>query len=105
MNSLLHVKLSGALLRVPGSSKIGAAALTKQPRLFYSSSTEQLPKPLAGIKVLELGQLIAGPFCGSILGYYGAGNITTICVSVIWEEFLLMPSYFDAWSDLDSFSP
>ncbi|CAJ0628073.1 14049_t:CDS:10 [Entrophospora sp. SA101] len=29
-------------------------------------------KPLDGIRVLELGQLIAGPFCGTILGYYGA---------------------------------
>jgi len=28
--------------------------------------------PLSGIKVLELGQFIAGPFCGTILGYYGA---------------------------------
>lgn len=28
--------------------------------------------PLHGIKVLELGQLIAGPFTGSLLGYFGA---------------------------------
>lgn len=28
--------------------------------------------PLAGIRVLELGQLIAGPFAGCILGYFGA---------------------------------
>lgn len=35
-------------------------------------SSSQVSKPLAGIRVLELGQLIAGPFCGSILGYYGA---------------------------------
>jgi len=28
--------------------------------------------PLDGIRVLELGQLIAGPFAGSILGYFGA---------------------------------
>lgn len=30
------------------------------------------PLPLAGIKVLELGQLIAGPFCGKTLGDFGA---------------------------------
>lgn len=30
------------------------------------------PGPLAGIRVLELGQLIAGPFTGCLLGYYGA---------------------------------
>lgn len=28
--------------------------------------------PLAGLKVLELGQLLAGPFCASMLGYFGA---------------------------------
>jgi crotonobetainyl-CoA:carnitine CoA-transferase CaiB-like acyl-CoA transferase len=30
------------------------------------------PRPLDGIRVLELGQLLAGPFATSILGYYGA---------------------------------
>jgi formyl-CoA transferase len=30
------------------------------------------PQVLAGIKVLELGQLIAGPFCGKTLGDFGA---------------------------------
>jgi crotonobetainyl-CoA:carnitine CoA-transferase CaiB-like acyl-CoA transferase len=29
-------------------------------------------RPLDGIRVLEMGQLIAGPFAGMILGYYGA---------------------------------
>ncbi len=29
-------------------------------------------RPLDGIRVLELGQLLAGPFAGSILGYFGA---------------------------------
>ncbi|KAL7277672.1 hypothetical protein ACG7TL_008603 [Trametes sanguinea] len=28
--------------------------------------------PLAGIRVLEIGQVIAGPFCGQLLGHYGA---------------------------------
>lgn len=30
------------------------------------------PRPLDGIRVLELGQLMAGPFAGTLLGYYGA---------------------------------
>jgi len=36
--------------------------------------TEQENKggPLAGVRVLELGQLIAGPFCGQLLGDMGA---------------------------------
>jgi crotonobetainyl-CoA:carnitine CoA-transferase CaiB-like acyl-CoA transferase len=28
--------------------------------------------PLAGLRVLELGQILAGPFAGAILGYFGA---------------------------------
>ena len=31
-----------------------------------------LAKPLSGIRVVELGQLLAGPFTGAILGYFGA---------------------------------
>ncbi|MGH8687562.1 MAG: CaiB/BaiF CoA transferase family protein [Burkholderiales bacterium] len=30
------------------------------------------PRPLDGIRVLEMGQLLAGPFAGSVLGYFGA---------------------------------
>ena len=30
------------------------------------------PRPLDGIRVLEVGQLLAGPFAGSLLAYYGA---------------------------------
>ena len=33
---------------------------------------ERKPRPLDGIRVLEVGQLLAGPFAGSILAYYGA---------------------------------
>ncbi len=36
------------------------------------NDTTQNHGPLHGIKVLELGQLIAGPFTGSFLGYFGA---------------------------------
>jgi crotonobetainyl-CoA:carnitine CoA-transferase CaiB-like acyl-CoA transferase len=32
----------------------------------------QNSRPLDGLRVLEVGQLLAGPFTGSILGYYGA---------------------------------
>ncbi|KAH7911387.1 CoA-transferase family III [Hygrophoropsis aurantiaca] len=39
-----------------------------------SSATTQKTNdlPLSGIRVLELGQLIAGPFCGQLLGHFGA---------------------------------
>ena len=29
-------------------------------------------RPLDGIRVLEVGQLLAGPFATSLLGYFGA---------------------------------
>ncbi len=33
---------------------------------------DKATKPLAGLRVLELGQLLAGPFTASILAYFGA---------------------------------
>lgn len=37
-----------------------------------TESTSAPSRPLDGIRVLELGQLMAGPFAGTVLGYYGA---------------------------------
>ncbi|XOV80464.1 MAG: CaiB/BaiF CoA transferase family protein [Aestuariibacter sp.] len=34
--------------------------------------TDTLPRPLDGVRVIEFGQLLAGPFAGAILGYFGA---------------------------------
>jgi crotonobetainyl-CoA:carnitine CoA-transferase CaiB-like acyl-CoA transferase len=34
--------------------------------------TLPMPRPLAGLKVLELGQLIAGPFAGKVFAEFGA---------------------------------
>jgi crotonobetainyl-CoA:carnitine CoA-transferase CaiB-like acyl-CoA transferase len=36
------------------------------------NATEPAKRPLEGVRVLELGQLIAGPFTGSMLAYFGA---------------------------------
>ncbi|MSR15575.1 MAG: CoA transferase [Gammaproteobacteria bacterium] len=35
-------------------------------------STTHRPRPLDGLRVIEAGQLLAGPFAATILGYYGA---------------------------------
>lgn len=32
----------------------------------------EMERPLEGVRVIELGQLLAGPFTGTILGYFGA---------------------------------
>jgi crotonobetainyl-CoA:carnitine CoA-transferase CaiB-like acyl-CoA transferase len=37
-----------------------------------AASTTMPARPLDGVRVLELGQLIAGPFAGCILAYFGA---------------------------------
>ena len=36
------------------------------------SNSNQDRRPLAGMRVIEVGQLLAGPFTGTILGYFGA---------------------------------
>ena len=36
------------------------------------TATPQATRPLAGVRVLEMGQLIAGPFAGCVLAYFGA---------------------------------
>ena len=35
-------------------------------------------RPLDGMRVIEMGQLIAGPFTGSMLGYFGAEVILSL---------------------------
>jgi formyl-CoA transferase len=40
-----------------------------------ANHTSERPQVLAGIRVIELGQLIAGPFCGKTLGDFGADVI------------------------------
>ena len=38
-------------------------------------------KPMQGVKVLELGTLIAGPFCTRILGEFGADVVKVDCTT------------------------
>ncbi|KAH0829019.1 CoA-transferase family III [Lanmaoa asiatica] len=62
-----------------------------------SSTADELP--LSGVRVLEVGQLIAGPFCGQLLGHFGAEVIKIEPPSVgdplrVWREL-----------DLDGVSP
>ena len=37
-----------------------------------TDTSASTPAALAGIRVIEMGQLIAGPFCGKTLGEFGA---------------------------------
>ena len=58
--------VSVAALPLVTIEKIGAAAPRKLPSLA------QTARPLAGIKVLELTRILAGPVCGRTLAAYGA---------------------------------
>ncbi len=49
-----------------------AAMNTATPHALKPAETSSNPGPLAGLKVLELGQLIAGPFAAKTLGDFGA---------------------------------
>jgi crotonobetainyl-CoA:carnitine CoA-transferase CaiB-like acyl-CoA transferase len=49
-----------------------ASVATNNAQAGRGLMTAMAPKPLEGIRVLEMGQLIAGPFAGCLLGYFGA---------------------------------
>ncbi|MCC7258557.1 MAG: CoA transferase [Gammaproteobacteria bacterium] len=37
-----------------------------------ANATKKTPGPLSGLRVIEMGTLLAGPFCGQLLGDFGA---------------------------------
>ena len=41
-----------------------------------AESVQQLKGPLSGLRVIEMGQLVAGPFAGSRMADFGAEVIT-----------------------------
>jgi len=53
------------MLRHPTSQK-------EKPMTARPAAPEAGPPPLAGVKVLELGSLIAGPYAGALLAQFGA---------------------------------
>ena len=44
--------------------------LSIEQQIHLRSKTQS--RPLEGLRVIELGQLLAGPFAGTVLGYFGA---------------------------------
>ncbi|KAA1476944.1 L-carnitine dehydratase/bile acid-inducible protein F [Dentipellis sp. KUC8613] len=56
------------------ASELSGKVLGRQARARRLTTTADTPAnlPLSGVRVLELGQLIAGPFAGQLLGHFGA---------------------------------
>jgi formyl-CoA transferase len=52
--------------------KDGREMASPTPNEHADSSTKDQPQPLAGVRVLELGTLIAGPYAASLLAQFGA---------------------------------
>ena len=46
-------------------------------------------RPLEGVRVVEMGQLIAGPFCGQLLGDFGADVIKLLYIGVVYQSFII----------------
>src|SRR5262245_27768669 len=50
----------------------GVDATRTKERNSMCTTTKKTPGPLAGLRVIEMGTLLAGPFCGQLLGDFGA---------------------------------
>jgi crotonobetainyl-CoA:carnitine CoA-transferase CaiB-like acyl-CoA transferase len=59
-------------MKAKGGAQNEPSALTDPLTLLTMQPSNQHPGPLTGIRVLEVGQLLAGPFAACVLGYFGA---------------------------------
>lgn len=65
--------LASSLRLVPRRASRPILSLSRPLACRHSSTDAPASEgPLAGIKVLEMGQLIAGPYCGQLLAHFGA---------------------------------
>src|SRR5512137_1698740 len=57
---------------IPCHARPGRIRSNHQRTIRMTSDSSFKPGPLAGLRVIELGTLLAGPFCGQLLGDFGA---------------------------------
>ncbi|KAI5122328.1 hypothetical protein M0805_002495 [Coniferiporia weirii] len=100
MMSLLSIErattacLSRQFKRVVASKSCSRAFFSSSPSRAHAEKPQGLSElPLDGIRVLELGQLVAGPFAGQLLGHFGA--------EVIKVELPVSGDPVRVWRELD----
>ena len=60
-------------LIVPSSEHTAAVALPGEEKMTVNAMMEGAPQGiLAGVRVLDFGRYVAGPYCATLLGYLGA---------------------------------
>ncbi len=74
---LRNLRQQSSLPTLPALRRALATETSSPAPKLNSTSTaaSQLPLPLAGVRVLEIGHLIAAPYAGFLLAYYGADVI------------------------------
>lgn len=60
------------LWTVFSKTELGTSEFLEEAERLSHTGTREGTLPLRGIRVVELGQLIAGPFCGKVLADFGA---------------------------------
>ena len=66
------------------------------PESGAGAAPQEKTGPLAGVKVLELGTLIAGPFAARFLGEFGAGKDAT-CLTALDNMLGFIDRNRQAW--------
>lgn len=70
-NSLLSFSSFSSLFSTSASSSSSPSSSSPREEPLHQHN----PGPLAGVKVLDLGQVVAGNFAGALLAYFGADVI------------------------------
>ncbi|KAI9441753.1 L-carnitine dehydratase/bile acid-inducible protein F [Lactarius indigo] len=72
----MELKVRACASRAIFAARLATHNRVMEARSFRTTASPTQPPstglPLSGVRVLELGQLIAGPFAGQLLGHFGA---------------------------------
>lgn len=74
----------------PSSASLEEPLPEEVLRILLSAGHHNRPGPLAGMLVVDLSHTVAGPFCGRLLGEYGA---TVIKIDPIGVNYMVRRTY------------